>query len=179
LPTLRISHVASQVEVRFEGNGPPLIDRRPFTFTLTPQEAEDIRWYLEDYRIYPVDPMPKTANRIELRMREIGRELFRLVLKDGDPWERARHSLHDTRIEIETEVEDALVPWELMRDPAADSPLALSVSAFVRCHSRPALRPNPPESSAGKIRILLAICRLENDRVLPLGGATPDSRIER
>jgi hypothetical protein len=165
VPTLRINHIGSQVEVRFEADGPPVIDRRPFAFTLTPQEAENMRWYLEDYRIYPVEPAPKIAKRIERRMGEVGRELFRLVLKDGDPWASARHSLHDTRIEIETEVEDALVPWELMRDPVADSPLALSVPAFVRCHSRPALKPNPPAPSAGKIRILLAICRLENDRV--------------
>jgi hypothetical protein len=52
-----------------------------------------------------------------------------------------------------------------MREPVADLPLALTVPAFVRCHSRPALRPNPPVPAAGKIRILLAICRLENDRV--------------
>jgi hypothetical protein len=31
-------------------------------------------------------------------------------------WESVRHGLNETRIEIETEVEDALVPWELMRD---------------------------------------------------------------
>jgi hypothetical protein len=56
-------------------------------------------------------------------------------------------------------------PWELLRDPVADLPLALDVPAFVRCHSKPALRPNPPEPAPGKIRILLAICRLEDDRV--------------
>ena len=27
-----------------------------------------MRWYLEDYRIYPVDPAPKIAERIERRM---------------------------------------------------------------------------------------------------------------
>jgi len=153
------------VEATVEGGGPRQIEKRPFSFALSAQEAEDIRWYLEDYRIYPVDPAPKIAKRIEQRMGEVGRELFRLVLAGSDVWESVRHSLHDTRIEVETEVEDALVPWELMRDPVADSPLALSVPSFVRCHSRPALRPNPPQLSAGKIRILLVICRLENDRV--------------
>ncbi|HXB72419.1 MAG TPA: hypothetical protein VNY05_29550 [Candidatus Acidoferrales bacterium] len=52
-----------------------------------------------------------------------------------------------------------------MRDPTADLPLALNVPVFVRCHSRPALSPNPPWAAAPKIRILLAICRLEDDRV--------------
>jgi hypothetical protein len=153
------------VEAALEGDGPRKTERRPFTFTLSPQEAEDIRWYLEDYRIYPVEPTPKIAQRIERRMGEVGRELFKLVLAGSDVWEAVRRNLNDTRIEIETEVEDALVPWELMRDPAADLPLSLDVPAFVRCHSRPALPPNPPGPAKGKIRILLAICRLEDDRV--------------
>src|ERR1019366_7843631 len=59
VPTLRITHSAGQVEAAREGEGPRKIERRPFTFTLSPQEAEDIRWYLEDYRIYPVDPAPE------------------------------------------------------------------------------------------------------------------------
>jgi tetratricopeptide (TPR) repeat protein len=92
-------------------------------------------------------------------MAEAGRELFRQVLAGSDVWAAARHNLSDIRIEIETEVHDALVPWELMREPASDLPLALNVSSFIRCHSKPALRPNPPKPSAGKIRILLAICR--------------------
>jgi tetratricopeptide (TPR) repeat protein len=163
--TLRITHSAGQVEAALEGDGPRKIERRPFSFTLSPQEAEDIRWYLEDYRIYPVEPTPKIAQRIEQRMGEVGRELFKLVLAGSEVWEAVRRNLNDTRIEIETEVEDALVPWELMRDPAADLPLALDVPAFVRCHSRPALPPNLPEQAKGKIRILLAICRLEDDRV--------------
>ena len=165
VPTLRITHRAGQVEAALEGDGPRKTERRPFTFTLSPQEAEDIRWYLEDYRIYPVEPTPKIAQRIERRMGEVGRELFKLVLAGSDVWEAVRRNLNDTRIEIETEVEDALVPWELMRDPAADLPLSLDVPAFVRCHSRPALPPNPPGPAKGKIRILLAICRLEDDRV--------------
>lgn len=132
---------------------------------LLPRDAEDFRWYLEDYRIYPVDPAPKIAKRIEKRMDDVGRELFRLVLAGSDVWESVRRNLGGTRIEVETEVADALVPWELLRDPVADLPLALSVPSFVRCHSRPALRPNPAGPSAGKIRILLVICRLEGDRV--------------
>ena len=165
VPTLRITHSAAQVEATLEGDGPRKTERRAFSFTLTPQEAEDIRWYLEDYRIYPVDPAPKFVKRIERRMGDVGRELFRMVLAGSDVWESVRRNLNDTRFEIETEVEDALVPWELIRDPAADLPLALNVPAFVRCHSRPVIFPKPPGAAAPKIRILLAICRLEDDRV--------------
>lgn len=163
MPTLRIAHIGSHVEAALDS--PRLIERRPFSFALTPQDAEDIRWYLEDYPVYPVEPAPRIAKRIEARMAEVGRELFRLVLAGSAVWENARRRLHDTRIEVETELEDALAPWELMRDPTGDLPLALQVPALVRCHSRPALPPEPPTQAAGKIRILLAICRLEGDRV--------------
>jgi hypothetical protein len=65
VPTLRITHTGGYVEAVFEGDGPRLIARRTFSFALSPQEAEDVRWYLEDYRIYPVDPASKIAKRIE------------------------------------------------------------------------------------------------------------------
>ena len=77
MPTLRITHTASEVEAQLEGDGPRQTERRPFSFTLSAQEAEDIRWYLEDYRDYQADPAPKIAKRIERRMHEVGRELFR------------------------------------------------------------------------------------------------------
>ena len=159
MPTLRIKHTGSRVEAMLEGDAPRQTDERPFSFTLSAQEAEDIRWYLEDYQIYPVDPTPKIAKRVEHRMAEIGRELFRLVLGGSDVWASVRGSLGTTRIEVETELGDNLVPWELMRDPVADQPLVLDVPSFVRSHSRPARQPHPPRQAVGKIRILLVICR--------------------
>jgi len=164
VPVLRISHVASLVDAVFEGNGLRQTERRAFSFTLSPQDAEDIRWYLEDYLIYPLEPAPKVANRVECRVAEIGRELFQLALAGSSVWESVRCCMGDTRVEVETEPAGAMIPWELMRDPVTDVPLALSVPSFVRCHSGPALNPNPPPSSTGKIRILLVICRLEGDQ---------------
>ena len=52
MPTLRISHTATDVEATLEGDGARLTEKRPFSFTLSAPEVEDIRWYLEDYRIY-------------------------------------------------------------------------------------------------------------------------------
>ena len=69
-----------------------------------PQDAEDIRWYLEDYLIYPLDPTPKIAKRIELRLREIGVGLFNTILAGSDVWFKARERLEETRIEIESDV---------------------------------------------------------------------------
>jgi hypothetical protein len=57
------------VETLLDGDGLRLSDPRPFDFTLSAQDAEDIRWYLKDYRIYPVDPQPAIARRIEPRIK--------------------------------------------------------------------------------------------------------------
>ncbi|MBV8905477.1 MAG: CHAT domain-containing protein, partial [Acidobacteriia bacterium] len=165
MPVLRLSHTGGQVEAAYEGDGARETVKRPFSFELSAQDAQEIRWYLEEYPVYPVEPEPERAKRIEWRMEEVGRELFGQVLADSDVWERARRNLGETRIEVETELDDALVPWELMRDPVADLPLALAVPSFVRLHSRPAMKPHPAGPNGGKVRILLAICRLENDRV--------------
>jgi hypothetical protein len=120
VPTLRIKHAGNRVVSSFEGGETPISDDRPFSFQLSAQDAADVRWYLEDYPIYPTDPQPAIAKRIERRMAEAGRELFRQVFEHSDVWQAARHRINDTRIEIETEVDDSLVPWELLRDPVAD-----------------------------------------------------------
>jgi hypothetical protein len=166
------------VESTLTGDGATLSEKRPFSSSLSAQDAEDIRWYLVDYRIYPVEPTPKIAKRIEQRMSDVGRELFQLVLAGSDVWSAVRGRLADTRIEVETELEDALVPWELMRDPVADLPLALSVPAFVRCHSSPALRPcdgsvgGEDSDPAGDLPAGRRPSRV------PLGSAASHSRVE-
>ncbi len=160
MPTLRITQSGPNVEAAFEDDGQPRQTvTRPFSFELSPQDSEDIRWYLEDYLVYPLDPAPKIAARIERRLRDIGVELFRAILEGSDVWASARHRLEDTRVEVESDVQDAVAPWELLRDPSADLPLALHVPSFVRGHSKAALRLKPPTSEAGKIRVLVAICR--------------------
>jgi hypothetical protein len=77
----------------------------------------------------------------------------------------------DTRIEIITEVQEAnAIPWELLRDPAADTPLALQAKSFVRANLTPAHDYVLPTTAAGEaIRILLVICR-------PRAGAGSPSR---
>lgn len=168
MPTLRITQNGPQVEAKFEGDGlPPLSVKRPFSFTLSAQDAEDIRWYLEDYMVYPLDPAPKIAKRIEQRIRDIGVELFRAILAGSDVWALAKQHLSETRIEIESDVQDAVAPWELLRDPESDLPLALHVPSFVRGRTQAAMRPKAVEAEATKVRILLAICRPDGADDLP------------
>jgi hypothetical protein len=97
--TLRIVQSGANVDVSFVDDGlPPQKVTRPFSFSLSAQDAEDIRWYLEDYLVYPLDPAPKIAERIEQRIREIGKDLFHQVLAGTDVWFKARERLEDMRV---------------------------------------------------------------------------------
>ena len=157
---LRITQAGDKVEIALENDGAPRqTESRSLSFSLSAQDSEDIRWYLEDYLVYPLDPAPKIAKRIEGRIKEIGAELFKQVLQGTDIWAGAKPHLGETRIEVQTDLAGAALPWELLREPATDLPLALHVPAFIRGHSQAALRVKPAESGTDKIRILLVICR--------------------
>jgi tetratricopeptide (TPR) repeat protein len=154
-----------RVEVSLEAEGAP---RRTavssFDFKLTPQDQEDIRWYLEDFLQYPLDPAPAIAANIEERMEEIGATLFEAVFNADDDardlWAALRADLSDTRIEVITGVREATaIPWELIRDPKTDTALALRALAFVRAQPQTAERPRLPATGSGPIRILLVLCR--------------------
>jgi tetratricopeptide (TPR) repeat protein len=180
------------VEIAFEDEGSP---RRTavsqFPFAVSEQDREDLRWYLEDYLQYPLDPAPKIAARIEARIAEIGCDLFSRIFQSNDDardlWATAGPKLADARVEIATRVREATaIPWELIRDPKTDTPLALRAQAFVRASSQAALPPYLPKKVSGPIRILLVICRPRRGDDVPfrsvasrllkgLSGADPEA----
>ncbi len=154
-----------RVEISLEGDG---LARQSvhadFSFALTPQDEGDLRWYLEDYLEWPHDPAPRIAARVEERVREIGTELFRDIFHANDDardlWATLRTGLPDTRVEVVTGVREATaIPWELLRDPKTDAPLALRCRAFVRAQPDAVQHPALPGSAPEAIRILLVICR--------------------
>ncbi|HEV2854341.1 MAG TPA: CHAT domain-containing protein [Thermoanaerobaculia bacterium] len=161
-----------RVEVSLKGDGARRLAESTFDFLLLDQDEEDLRWYLEDYLQYPQDPAPAIARRIEARMAEIGTELFHAVFQGSgdarDLWAVLRGRLPDTRVEIVTGVSEAnAIPWELLRDPKMDTPLALAARSFVRAQPARARRPYLPKKKRDKIRILLVICRPKGDEDVP------------
>jgi len=135
-----------------------------FGLTLSAQDREDVRWYLEDYLQYPVTPAPQVAVRVEARLAELGVELFRQVFEANRDtiglWDAVAGSLPDTRVEIDAGVEGgSAMPWELLRDPVTDGVLALRAEAFVRTHPQTAIPVGVPEPEASGLRVLLVICR--------------------
>ena len=160
------------IEIAFEGDGlPRQTATAHFDFKLTSRDQEELRWYLEDFVQYPQDPAPQIAKRIENRITEIGVQLFIALFQSNDDtrdmWAVLRDRLNDIRVEIVTDVQEATtIPWELIRDPKTDTPLALRARSFVRTHPKAAQIPQIPKSD-GQIRILLIICRPRGGEDVP------------
>ncbi|MBW4692302.1 MAG: CHAT domain-containing protein [Lyngbya sp. HA4199-MV5] len=170
MATLRITQFSDtqpdhyRAEVALEGDGARQTATVQFQFKLTPQEQENIRWYLEDYLQYLSDPAPQIAAKVEQGMAAIGVELFKAIFQANDDardlWATLRQNLNNTRVEILTDIAQATtIPWELLRDPKTDTCLSLRSPAFVRSYSQAAQRPRLPQADGDAIRILLVICR--------------------
>ena len=167
MKTLQLVHrmegTGHVVGLTLQGPGAWRTAEARFDFHLSAQDREDMRWYLEEYLQYPIEPSPQVARRVEERLAVIGRQLFTAIFgTDRDCirlWDTAARSLADTRLEVAAGVEGAAaVPWELIRDPATDRVLALSASTFVRTHAG-AARPPALHGQTGMLRVLLVICR--------------------
>ncbi|MFZ5856801.1 MAG: CHAT domain-containing protein [Chloroflexota bacterium] len=169
MPLLRLTqHIEKEdnyrIEMAFEDDdGTRQAPEARFEFKVTDQDRADLRWYLEDYLQYPLDPAPDIAKRIEGRIRDLGIELFDKIFEANrdtrDLWATLRHKLADTRVEVATDVKGATaLPWELMRDPKTDEALSLRAKAFIRTYTKPAQKIHKPQP-ADKVRILLVICR--------------------
>ncbi len=168
--TLRLTQFSDgpdryRVEIALEGDGVPRQTAvSQFPFKVSAQDREDLRWYLEEFLQYPLDPAPIVAARVERRMAAIGVELFKAIFQSNndarDLGAKMRGKLNGARVEIIAGVREATaLPWELLRDPKTDEPLALEAQSFVRASSQTARRPRLPQGAVGPIRILLAICR--------------------
>jgi tetratricopeptide (TPR) repeat protein len=169
MPTLRLTQTTlgedrHLVEVALEGDGlarQTATVELPFRFAEEDQRA--LRWYLEEYLQYPQEPNPKIAAGVERRMAAIGIELFGAIFAGDarDLWATLRTRLQKTRVEVVTGVREATsIPWELLRDPKTDLPLALRARSFVRALPNPAEPPQLPRLKSGTpLRTLLVICR--------------------
>ncbi|MBP0031209.1 CHAT domain-containing protein [Roseofilum sp. Guam] len=159
-----------QVAITLEGTEASLLAAADFEFRIEEQELEDIRWYFEDFLQYPQEPAPKIARRIERRMYEVGTELFEKVFYANDDtrnlWEVLRHKIGNARIEIASPngSDAATIPWELMRVPCSNTPLALSASAFVRTIFQGGQDSQAPRCGNSKIKILMVICRPQGSK---------------
>jgi hypothetical protein len=131
---------------------------------MTVQDREDVRWYLEDYLQYPMDPAPLIARRVERLLTSIGTQLFNQVFYSQAAlrlWDEVAGSLEDTRVELAAGAEGASgVPWELLRCPSSGVVVALQAETFARHQAAVAASVVPSAAmTSGALRVLLVICR--------------------
>jgi hypothetical protein len=168
--TLRLTQTSlptgeSRVQLDLTGDGVAQSAFAQFSFTLADQDREDLRWYLEDYLQYPIDPAPQIAARVEQRMRTLGGQLYARLFDDNPAarrlWARLEPELTYMRVEVASEVDaDAVLPWELLYDPHSNTHLAVHARSFVRVQRQTARPATLPEVRVGEpIRVLLVICR--------------------
>ncbi len=166
MPTLQLNQSKLKenrykVEIRFDNSHPLSVQ---FDFEITRRDYADIRWYLEEFLKYPIEPEPERARQIEARMRIIGIDLFNKIFGSIDAmqlWGRLKTTgLSNIRIEVITSLRDAIaIPWELLCAPDTNEPLALEALSFVHVPHQPSRQPNPINPAVEKVRILLVICR--------------------
>ena len=167
MPVLRISDLAlgdgRRVEVTWQEDAARQVAVATFTYQVADQDAERVRWYLEDYAEFPADPAPVLAEGAEKILAETGAGLFSRVFSGLDMagiWDRARGRLGEVRIEVDTDPAEAPgLPWELLRDPGTDRALAIGAGEFVRTHLQTAGQVNLPRPAGDELRVLLVICR--------------------
>nr|WP_321483309.1 tetratricopeptide repeat protein [uncultured Cohaesibacter sp.] len=145
---------AGEEETQFVG------DAMDFEFPLSDRNLEDLRWYLEDYLIAPYAVYEERGRAIEGKLAGWGEALFNLLFKQGlparDAYLTARET--DTELIITSEYPEFLaLPWELIKDPERDSPLALSLCGIRRgCKTSSPLTSVP---SGEVLRVLMVISR--------------------
>jgi tetratricopeptide (TPR) repeat protein len=131
-----------------------------FVSPFTAAAREDLRWYLESYLGAPYAVYEARGQAIQERLRGWGEALFEGVFGAGKPG-------HDLYLQArEGQAELALtsrspgflgLPWELLKDPERDTPLALAMTAFDRTISAAgAATPVPPGDT---LRVLMVIAR--------------------
>jgi tetratricopeptide (TPR) repeat protein len=137
-----------------------------FTWVAAADDAELVRWYLEDYAEFPADPAPKVAQRAEARLADLGSELFARVFGAGDAaqlWYEGTSGvggLAGTRVEVDADPGDVPgLPWELLRQPSTGAAAVLGAGEFVRTHLQAARQAVLPQPAGDRLRVLLVICR--------------------
>lgn len=162
------------------GNDIPRQYQNPVAFTdpLNREDRKELRWYLEDYVIFPYGAERYRAERLENRMAELGESLFNQVFikgeHDPDPRSFYQEAVREglDRCELCITSDDPVflsIPWELIRDPTPGRGyLATSLGGLYRQRTGQKIEIHP-ESADKLFRILLVIARPYGKCDVPMG----------
>lgn len=136
---------------------------------LTPEEREEIRWYLETYLTSPYGVWEEQGRDMEARLPLLGQKLFSALFGPGMPTRDLYQQVKGEGLELWISSLDPVflgMPWELMQDPENPDCLALAGVPVSR---------TIPGANTGKdtrefvepLRVLMAICRPHGKRDVP------------
>ncbi|MCB5165024.1 tetratricopeptide repeat protein [Streptomyces bambusae] len=141
-------------------------DGVPLRWSLSAQEAEELRWYLEDYLDSPYGVYEERGARVAAALRGWGEAAFSALVGPGAGREafrrvRNRASAAGQGLEVVIRSESARLlaqPWELLAEPERPRPLALDGVSFRRV-----VPGGPPRGvipvAGGRLRVLMVIAR--------------------
>jgi tetratricopeptide (TPR) repeat protein len=196
--TPRISESEFEALLVSEVLGERVEDVVSFRYAFDEVAQERIRWLIEDFPSYPHDPGPALAALSAATPEKVGDELFGLIFGSragARIWRRHEGNVEGTSISIRTaDGHSSPVPWDLMRLPTSQLPLALAArslslspvingqqvqggasSTFTRLKDRLMGRHHhvPRENAGGEaptdhpIRVLLVISRPDGAQDVP------------
>jgi tetratricopeptide (TPR) repeat protein len=142
---------------------PELGGEAAFASPLTTQDLEDLRWYLEDYLIAPFAVYEERGEAIKGKLEGWGEALFGALFGEGraghDAYTRAREAVGGTELTLMSRSAAFLgLPWELLRDPRREAPLALELAAINRTLPAEGVSAKVV-ASGGVLRVLMVIAR--------------------
>ena len=141
----------------------------PWFEPLDLRERGDLRWYLEDYLVFPVGAEQERARKIEGRLQEWGARLFNPLFGAG-PGHEAYRLVRDSglgRVGFEVRYRSARVrnvPWELLYDPEGDWFLAHQFGSFSRRQRSIAAELRPPRAGGSQLTVLVVTARPQGPR---------------
>ena len=123
---------------------------------------DDLRWYLEDYLVVPFGVYGDRGEKVANQLSTWGTALFDAVFGTGparDLYKELRARTGPTELIVRSPSPAALgLPWELLRDPARPTPLALDLAGMSRSLPGSGL-PAPFQASGDRLRVLMVIAR--------------------
>ena len=140
----------------------------PLVWPLGSNALTDLRWYLEEYLALPSGVYGEEGPRIAGQLSEWGEALFVAIFGPESPargaytWLRTRGNSPELVFRSQT-AELLGLPWELMRDPALATPLALSLAGLSRSLLTIPETVDAP-ATIGKLRALMVIARPQGKR---------------
>jgi tetratricopeptide (TPR) repeat protein len=125
---------------------------------------EELRWYLEDYLRAPFGVYEDRGPAVAARLASWGQEVFGAVFGPGparDAYQRMRARPAGIQVVVRSGSARWLgLPWELMRDPARELPLALDGGVAGIDRSLPAGELGAAFDATGdRLRVLMVISR--------------------